>query len=75
MDRRINKPLNRLEVTRALCAEDLCDIERYCNEEGVAHFIYDKGLDVFRFPEDCRFAFCREFADWTLLGERGYLDF
>jgi hypothetical protein len=37
--------------------------------------VYDEGLDVFRFPEDRRFAFCREFADWRRLQERGYLNF
>jgi hypothetical protein len=58
-----------------LRAEDLCDIERYRIEAGVAQFIYDNVLDVFRFPEDCRFAFCGEFADWDLLWERGYLPF
>jgi len=30
---------------------------------------------VFRFPEDGRFVFCKEFADWERLQERGYLDF
>jgi hypothetical protein len=35
---------------------------------------YDEELDVFRFPKDSRFAFCEEFADWSLLKERGYLD-
>jgi hypothetical protein len=42
--------------------------------EGGSEFVYDKELDVFRF-EDGRFAFCQEFADWELLGERGYFDF
>ena len=32
-------------------------------------------LDVFRFADDGRFAFCREFSDWTLLQEWEYLDF
>ena len=32
-------------------------------------------LDVFRLADDGRFAFCREFAAWTLLREREYLDF
>lgn len=32
-------------------------------------------LDVFRLADDGRFAFCWEFADWTLLREREYLDF
>jgi hypothetical protein len=43
--------------------------------KGVSDFLYDAELDVFRFPEDGQFAFCEEFADWTLLEERGYLDF
>jgi hypothetical protein len=32
-------------------------------------------LDIFRFPEDGRFAFCCKFADWERLHERGYLTF
>jgi hypothetical protein len=44
-------------------------------EEGHSVFIYDEELDVFRFPEDGHFAFCKEFADWERLRERGYLDF
>ena len=56
-------------------AEDLYAIERYFTRKGGAEFVYDEGLDVLRFPEDGRFAFCREFADWRLLQERGYLDF
>jgi hypothetical protein len=74
MDSRISKPTDRLDAMRWLGPEDLCDIERYCKEAGVAQFIHDKVLDVFRFPEDGRFAFCKEFADWDLLWERGYLD-
>jgi hypothetical protein len=37
--------------------------------------VYDEEFDVFRFPEDRRFVFCREFADWRRLQERGYLNF
>jgi hypothetical protein len=44
-------------------------------EERTSEFVYDAKLDVFRFAEDGRFAFCEEFADWTLLRERGYLTF
>ncbi len=58
-----------------LSAGDLCELETYFREKGGAVFVYDKELDVFRFPEDGHFAFCEEFADWTLLWERGYLDF
>ena len=58
----------------ALRAEDLCDVETYLAKKGGSEFVYDVGLDGFRF-EDGRFAFCKEFADWRLLGERGYLDF
>jgi hypothetical protein len=42
---------------------------------GCSEFEYDEELDIFRFAEDGRFAFCREFAEWTLLWKRGYLDF
>ncbi len=44
-------------------------------EKGTSEFVYDEELDVFRFPEDGRIAFCEEFADWNLLQERRYLDF
>jgi hypothetical protein len=53
----------------------LYDVEMYFREAGFSDFEYDEELDVFRFPEDGRFAFCREFADWELLRERGYLVF
>jgi hypothetical protein len=54
---------------------DLYDIEMYFREEGHSEFVYDAELDIFRFPEDGRFAFCCEFADWERLHERGYLTF
>ena len=56
-------------------AEDLYAIEKYFTVKGGSEFVYDEALDVFRFPEDGRFAFCREFADWQQLQERGYLGF
>ena len=56
-------------------ARDLYAIEVYFREEGHSEFVYDEELDIFRFPEDGRFAFCCEFADWERLQERGYLDF
>jgi hypothetical protein len=59
----------------ALRAEDLYDIETYFRQKGGSEFLYDEELDVFRFVEDGRFAFCKEFADWDLLEKRGYLDF
>ena len=62
------------KVRRALSVEDLWDVETYFTKKGGSEFVYDEGLDVFRFPEDRRFAFCREFADWQQLHERGYLD-
>jgi hypothetical protein len=63
------------EVRSDLSAEDLWNVERYFREQGVSAFIYDEQLDVLRFPEDDRFALCREFADWERLQERGYLHF
>jgi hypothetical protein len=53
----------------------LYDVEMYFRDNGCSDFEYDEELDVFRFPEDGRFAFCRDFADWKLLRERGYLIF
>ena len=63
------------EVRSDLSARDLCDVENYFGEQGVSEFIYDEPLDVFRFPEDSRLAFCEAFADWERLKERGYLHF
>jgi len=57
-----------------LLAEVLFQTEKFFVRSGVSEFVYDKELDVFRFPEDGRFAFCEEFADWVLLEERGYLN-
>jgi hypothetical protein len=54
--------------------QDLYDLETYLRKRGGSEFVYDEELDVFRFPEDGRFAFCREFADWKLLEERRYID-
>ena len=62
------------KVRFALSVEDLWDVETYFRRKGGSEFVYDEGLDVFRFPEDRRFAFCREFADWQQLQERGYLN-
>ena len=42
-------------------------------EEGeIPDFVYDEEQDLFRFAEDGRFAFSREWADMELLQERGY---
>jgi hypothetical protein len=57
-----------------LLAKVLFQTEKYFLRDGLSEFVYDKELDVFRFPEDGRVAFCDEFADWGLLEERGYLD-
>ncbi len=75
MDHNGNKPVeHRPDTARGLRPEDLCDVMTYLINKGGSEFLYDKELDVFRF-EDGRFAFCQEFADWELLGERGYFDF
>jgi hypothetical protein len=70
-----DKPAELNGDTFGLRVEDLCDVEAYFTEKGCSEFEYDAELDVFRFPEDGRFAFCREFADWRRLEKRGYLDF
>ena len=41
-------------------------------EEEISDFVYDEEQDLFRFPEDGRFAFSREWADMKLLEEQGY---
>jgi hypothetical protein len=68
-----NIPANRPEAAIGLRADSLYRIEMYLRAKGVSEFVYDENLDIFCFPEDGRFAFCDEFADWGLLWERGYL--
>jgi hypothetical protein len=76
MDAGDNKPAEQLpEGAMNLRPQDLCDAERHFTEKYGPKFIYDNELDVFRFPEDGRFAFCEEFADWKRLRERGYVLF
>ena len=70
-----DKPADLNRDTMDLRAEDLCDVEVYFREKGCSEFEYDAELDVFRFAEDGRFAFCRDFANWQLLEERGYLEY
>jgi outer membrane protease len=41
-------------VRCALSVEDLWDVETYFTKKGGSEFLYDEGLDVFRFPEDRR---------------------
>ncbi len=55
-------------------AEELWEVETYLRKRGGSEFVYDEELEVFRFAEDGRFAFCEEFADWQRLGELGYRD-
>jgi hypothetical protein len=41
-------------------------------EGEIPDFVYDEEEDLFRFPEDGRFAFSKEHANVKLLEERGY---
>jgi len=76
MDHKYSKPVEHLpEAAKGLLPEDLCGVITYLMDHGDADFLYDEKMDVFRFSEDGRFAFCDEFADWVLLDERGWLDF
>ena len=75
MDRNERESPGRFNTETGLSAEDLYDVETYFRSKGGSEFVYDEELDVFRFPEDGRFAFCEEFADWDLLLERRYLEF
>jgi hypothetical protein len=70
-----NQELEMAELRSDLSARDLQEVEDYFRKQGVSEFIYDEPIDVFRFPEDGRFAFCDTFADWERLQERGYLHF
>ena len=75
MDHNDDKAAEHLHpATVRFQVQDLYDLETYFRKKGGSEFVYDEELDVFRFPEDGRFAFCREFADWSLLTKRGYLD-
>jgi hypothetical protein len=67
--------LEMAELRSDLSARDLWEVENYFRKQGVSVFIYEEPIDVFRFPEDGRFAFCEAFADWERLQERGYLHF
>ena len=53
-------------------AQALYRFEMALREEGeIPDFVYDEEQDLFRFPQDGRFAFSREWADVELLEERG----
>ena len=73
MGSRKNEPSDPTKAQSGLSAQELCAIEVHVRGTGSSRFVYDEELDVFRFPDDGRFAFCKEFADWKLLRERGYL--
>jgi hypothetical protein len=75
MERIDNTPATYSKAPLGLSVEDLHSIETYLRKNGRSHFAYDEELDIFRFPGDGRFAFGKDFADWRLLRERGYLDF
>ena len=75
MDPRKRKLADRSQTEMAFLAGALYDAEKFFGKDGFSEFVYDEELDVFRFAEDGRFAFCDEFADWKLLEERAYLDF
>ncbi len=54
-------------------AQALYRFEMALREEGgISDFVYDEEQDLFRFPEDGRFAFSKEWADEKLLDERGH---
>jgi len=76
MDHKANEPVveHLPKLANSLGAHDLWAVETYLRDRGGSTFLYDGDLDVFRFAEDGLFAFCDEFANWKLLGERGYLD-
>lgn len=75
MNHNDDKPAElRLQGAMHLWLQDLHDLDTYLTKRGSSEFVYDEELDVFRFPEDGRIAFCREFADWSLLVGRGYID-
>jgi len=53
-------------------AETLYELEMALRAEDFSDFDYDEEHDLFRLPENGRFAFSREWADIELLQKRGY---
>ena len=53
-------------------AEGLYELEWALCEESVSDFVYGEEHDLFRFPEDTRSAFTKEWVDVKVLQERGY---
>ena len=53
-------------------AKGLFELEMALREEGVSVLVYDEEHELFRFPEDGRFAFSQEWANVKVLQERGY---
>ena len=53
-------------------AQTLYELEMAFRADGCGDFVYDEEHDLFRFREDGRFAFSREWADIALLQKRGY---
>jgi hypothetical protein len=51
-----------LRERRRRRAQALYEFETALHEEGYPDLVYDEGQDLFRFPEDGRFAFSRERA-------------
>ncbi len=66
------RPTGSDRARRRRQAEGLFELEMALREEGFSVFVYDEEHELFRFPEDGRFAFSREWADERLLWERGY---
>ena len=60
------------EKIRRRRAAALYDLEMTLRQEGVSDFLYDEEHDLFRFPEDGRIAFSKEWVDGLLLQQRGY---
>jgi hypothetical protein len=53
-------------------AAALYELEMALRKEGYSNFVYDEERNLFRFPEDGRFAFSQEWVDVRVLQERGY---
>ena len=61
-----------LRERRRRRAQALYEFETALHKQGYPDFVYNEGQDLFRFPEDGRFAFSREWTDVMLLQKRGY---
>lgn len=71
--RRVMRKFGSDRERRRRRAAALYEFEIALREEGaISDFAYDEEQDLFRFPEDGRFAFSKEWSDVKIRQERVY---